>query len=302
MECAVSILIPTHDHGPLVGLAIESALAQTVENLEVLVVGDGVPEITREVVGELAVRDPRVRFFDLPKGPRRGELNRHAVLRAHGQGEAILYLSDDDLLFPDHAERMLEALHDADFVSATALFGQPDGSLKLIATDARHPWVRRYADHLEGGLGIGLSQAGHTAESYAGLPEGWRTTPGSLPTDQYMWQQFLADQRVRVGRTGRPTVLTLPSPIRSAWPLERRLEEMRGWWARLSDERARTALLDEAWEAAIVWGTAQTAKRRREQERISHLRARLTASQVKLNQAREWRRRATRSRRFTLPW
>jgi GalNAc5-diNAcBac-PP-undecaprenol beta-1,3-glucosyltransferase len=58
MRCAASILIPTHDHGPLVGLAIESALAQTVEDLEVLLVGDGVPEITREVVGELAVRDP----------------------------------------------------------------------------------------------------------------------------------------------------------------------------------------------------------------------------------------------------
>lgn len=212
MKCAVSILIPTHDHGPLVGLAIESALAQTVEDLEVVVVGDGVPEVTRTVVGELAARDPRVRFFDLPKGPRRGELNRDTVLRAHGRGEAILYLSDDDLYFPDHAERMLEAMRKADFVSATALFGEPRGGVRLMAADTRYPEIRRYANHVEGGLGIGLSQAGHTAAAYAALPEGWRTTPGSLPTDQYMWQQFLADERVRVGRTSRLAVLSLPSP------------------------------------------------------------------------------------------
>jgi hypothetical protein len=285
----------------LVGLAIESALAQTIADLEVLVVGDGVPDVTRTIVGELAARDSRVEFFDLPKGPNRGEVNRDAVLRAHGRGNAILYLADDDLFLPDHAERMLNALRHADFVSAPALIGQPDGSLKLIATDARHPEVRKYADHLEGGLGIGLSQAGHTAAAYSALPEGWHTTPDSLPTDQYMWRRFLADERFRVGRTGRPTVLSLPTPVRRGWPLERRFEEMHQWWERLNDAQARAALLEEAWDAAIAWGTGQTAERRREQERLIHLRGRLAASQAKVKELRR-RRHSRGARWFRLPW
>src|SRR5688572_27963864 len=56
---AATILIPTFDHGPLVRLALESALAQTVAEIEVFVVGDGVPDVTREIVGEIAEGDPR---------------------------------------------------------------------------------------------------------------------------------------------------------------------------------------------------------------------------------------------------
>lgn len=76
---------------------------------------------------------------------------------------------------------------------------------------------------------------------------------------------------------------------------------MGGWWAQLRDDGARDALLDEAWEAAIAWGTGQTAERRREQERIAHLRGRLAASQTKLKQRRNGRGLATALRRFTLP-
>ena len=44
-ELEATVLIPTHDHGPLVRFPIESALAQTVQQLEVFVVGDGAPEL-----------------------------------------------------------------------------------------------------------------------------------------------------------------------------------------------------------------------------------------------------------------
>ena len=48
-----TVLTPTHDHGALLGHSLRSALAQTVENIEVFVVGDGVNDDTRAVVEEL---------------------------------------------------------------------------------------------------------------------------------------------------------------------------------------------------------------------------------------------------------
>ena len=72
MSVAATVIVPTHDHGPTLRLSVGSALAQTVEDIEVLVVGDGVPDVTREIVGELSRVDERVHFFDHPKGQRHG--------------------------------------------------------------------------------------------------------------------------------------------------------------------------------------------------------------------------------------
>jgi glycosyltransferase involved in cell wall biosynthesis len=100
---AATVLIPTHDHGPTLRYAVQSALAQTVADLEVLVLGDGAPDVTRELMDELTRADPRVRWLDNPKGPRNGELHRHAALQ-EAQGEIVCYLSDDDLWLPGHVE------------------------------------------------------------------------------------------------------------------------------------------------------------------------------------------------------
>ena len=91
--------------------------------MEVLVVGDGVEDSTREVVASHS-GDARVRFFDFPKGPRNGEAYRHEVL-AEARGRIVTYLCDDDLLLRDHVATMLGLLAVADFAQppATQLVG-----------------------------------------------------------------------------------------------------------------------------------------------------------------------------------
>jgi len=108
-----TILVPTHRHVPLLPHALASALDQEGATVELFVVGDGVEDATREVVGRHA-NDPRVRFFDFPKGPRNGEAYRHEVLQEAG-GRIVCYLSDDDLLLRDHAAEMCRLLGEADF-------------------------------------------------------------------------------------------------------------------------------------------------------------------------------------------
>ena len=43
-----SVLIPTHDHWATLPLAVNSALGQTVEDVEVIIIGDGVTEQVAE--------------------------------------------------------------------------------------------------------------------------------------------------------------------------------------------------------------------------------------------------------------
>lgn len=229
-----TILVPTHDHGPTLRFAVASALAQTERAIEVFVVGDGAPPLAREICASF--RDARVRFFDNPKGPRHGEVHRHAALR-EARGRIVCYLSDDDLLLPRHVETLAGALARADFAHSLPAAVDPDGRVRAWAADFGRFECVHYLRHRD--TLVPLSCGAHTMELYRRLPYGWRTTPRGFPTDRYMWLQCLAPAGVRAACTGSPTSLHFPSPARAGWSAERRVAELRAWAARVADPRWR---------------------------------------------------------------
>jgi len=132
-----TILIPTHDHAALLPTAIASALAQRSASFEIFVVGDGVGDDTRQVMTQYAA-DPRVRFFDFPKGERHGERHRHVALQ-EARGAIVCYLSDDDVLMPEHVAEMRHLLADVDFAHSTPVIVGPDGILVHRPADLARP-------------------------------------------------------------------------------------------------------------------------------------------------------------------
>jgi glycosyltransferase involved in cell wall biosynthesis len=105
----VSIIIPTYNRAELLPRAIDSVLAQTYQDFDIVVVDDGSTDGTRSVVE--AYEDARVRYVRLPK--RRGvSAARNAGMAASG-GEWIGFLDSDDEWLPEKLERQL-ALADVD--------------------------------------------------------------------------------------------------------------------------------------------------------------------------------------------
>jgi GalNAc5-diNAcBac-PP-undecaprenol beta-1,3-glucosyltransferase len=232
---AATVLVPTHTHGETLRYSIPTALRQTVADIEIFVIGDAVPDVTRAIVREFA--DPRVRFFDFPKGPSRGELYRHQVLQ-EARGEIVCYLFDDDLWLPDHVAVMQQILRDADFAFTQPVVAGVDGAISAPFIDLGRPLHRRLFTNSKSGMVSEPTCAAHTRSLYRRLPHGWRTTPPGFAPDKYMWAQCLADPRT-VARSGaRPTAILFPDPPRRGWPLQRRLEELRTWSARLDEARA----------------------------------------------------------------
>jgi glycosyltransferase involved in cell wall biosynthesis len=118
--------MPTHYRPDSIGFAIEAVLNQTEQRFEVLVVGDGAAPETAAVVQRYD--DPRVRWFDLPKAPGYGYANRNIAM-AESCGELVAFASDDDLMLPDHLER-LGALFDdpqVQWAYSQALWVSTDG-------------------------------------------------------------------------------------------------------------------------------------------------------------------------------
>jgi glycosyltransferase involved in cell wall biosynthesis len=254
-EVRATVLIPTFDHGPTLRYSIPSALQQTVENIEIFVVGDGVPDVTREIIEVFERQDERVRFFDNPKGPRHGEIHRHAALR-EARGEIVCYLSDDDLWLPEHVEYMLALLQGADFAHACPARMERAGGVFVYPGELALPFYRR--SMLSGVNFIPLSHAAHTLDMYRRLPYGWRTTPPGTPTDLYMWQQFISDSSCRAVSGSRPTAVNFPRWLHPEVSVEERLAELELWAERMASKDWRQwyedAVLDFlARDRAVLW-------------------------------------------------
>jgi GalNAc5-diNAcBac-PP-undecaprenol beta-1,3-glucosyltransferase len=250
---AATVICPTFDHGSTLRYSLPSALEQTVQDIELFVVGDGVPDITREIVGELAQRDARVRFFDNLKGESRGERHRDRAIR-EAAGELILYLSDDDLWLPEHVETLAAALEQADWAHTIPAWLLPDGETGVNIVDLADGFYRGRMLAETHPPSPGLSQSGHTRALYEALPLGWNPAPPDLPTDVHMWRQILELDWVRPRSVPAFTAISFPSPPRAAWSSERRAEELGRWAARLAQPEERRAL-----EAQVLATFAQRA-------------------------------------------
>jgi len=113
----VTIMIPTYCQGDLVLTAVDSALAQDYENLEVIVADDASPDHTREV---LATRtDPRLRYCRNQKNMGRVGNYRNTLYNL-ALGDWIVNLDGDDYYT------------DTGFISAAIAAAQADPDILMI--------------------------------------------------------------------------------------------------------------------------------------------------------------------------
>lgn len=119
----VSVVIPAYDVAQYIAETLDSVFAQTVTELEVIVVNDGSPD-TNELERVLAPYLERicyVRQENLGAGAARN----HGMRKA--QGEFVAFLDGDDLWLPDYLEKQLAFAREGhyDLVYADALlFGE----------------------------------------------------------------------------------------------------------------------------------------------------------------------------------
>ncbi|HWV57609.1 MAG TPA: glycosyltransferase family 2 protein [Longimicrobiales bacterium] len=246
-RCDATVLLPTTgNRWPLVELALDCMRRQTVRDIEIFIIGDGVADESRRQYEAWEEEDPRVRFFDFPKHPRRGEPYRHELLTKFARGGIVTYCCDRDLWFPHHIETLLDGLQHADFAHTLTMEVPVDGPIFAKNGDLGNPRYRRRVAHdLYPECGLRLSNVGHTLEAYRRLPEGWRETPRGKYTDYWMWRKFLRQADIRTITIPRATLLYFKRDHHPGWPVEQRLEELRRWLPRTMNSDGYLECLEE---------------------------------------------------------
>ena len=105
MSELVSIIIPMYNSAGTIERCVRSALAQTYDNIQIVVVNDGSTDDSRQILGNIT--DDRLVIIDkanggLPQARRTGT--------EQSQGSYIYYLDSDDWIEPDTIELLAQAL------------------------------------------------------------------------------------------------------------------------------------------------------------------------------------------------
>jgi glycosyltransferase involved in cell wall biosynthesis len=141
MTPAVSVVIATHNYARFLGAALDSALAQTLRDLEVLVIDDGSTDDTPAVV-EPYLSDPRVTYHRMV---RQGQPRTKNLGISLSRAPLIAFLDADDVWLPVKLERQIplfEADPDVGVVYSRRLIIDPDGwELEYAQPPLHRGWV-----------------------------------------------------------------------------------------------------------------------------------------------------------------
>jgi glycosyltransferase involved in cell wall biosynthesis len=225
----LTVVVATRNRRETLLIALRSALRQTRQPEQVIVVADGCSDGSVEAVRALG--DERLEVLDLPKAHGLGWIHRNEALR-RARGEVISYLGDDDLWLPDHLQRVGE-LFDAggiDLVQASACLVYPDGELEPFRLDWRVPAARRR--FMEGSEHktpfAAVSHRAGLAEEAGGWPE---APPPGAGGDEDLFRRMVRLEP-RTAHLTEPTVLIVQQ--RRGVP-ERRVEQSRECLRQVSD-------------------------------------------------------------------
>ncbi len=132
----VSIVTPFLNAGPFIGEAIESVLAQTRPDWELLLVDDGSTDASTAIAQAFAAAHPdRIRYLTHDGRVNKGASASRNLATSAARGEFIAFLDADDVYRPDKLAAQVPLLE-----------AHPDAGMLYAATEYWHSWTGRPDD------------------------------------------------------------------------------------------------------------------------------------------------------------
>lgn len=115
MRPKVSVIVPVHNTAPYLEKCVDSIMAQTLQDIEIILVENGSTDNSLELCHQLAEKDGRVRVLHIGQGD--VSAARNEGIR-HAEGLYIAFVDSDDTVQPEMYEEMysLASQHDLGMV------------------------------------------------------------------------------------------------------------------------------------------------------------------------------------------
>lgn len=104
-----SIIVPAYNTGEAIRRCIDSIVAQTYDNWELIIVDDGSRDATPAIIDEYATKDKRINAVHISNG---GVSNARNVGIEHAKGEYVMFVDSDDWIEPDYLQQVERYMDD----------------------------------------------------------------------------------------------------------------------------------------------------------------------------------------------
>ena len=125
----VSIIMPVYNAEEYLASSIESILAQSVKDFELLLINDGSTDNSPAICREYALKDSRVRLFSKPNG---GVSSARNMGLDEARGEWVMFVDSDDWLTEDALATCLEHVPKYDIIRCSCTM--------MLSEDRRVPY------------------------------------------------------------------------------------------------------------------------------------------------------------------
>ena len=102
---AVSVILSVYNGEKYLAEAIDSILAQTFSDFELIIVDDGSSDSTASIARAYAQRDSRIRFMQLARNMGLADARNHGIAAA--RGEFATMMDADDISLPQRLEKQV---------------------------------------------------------------------------------------------------------------------------------------------------------------------------------------------------
>ena len=104
----MTVIMPSYNAERFIAESIESVVAQTIEDWELIVVDDASTDGTPNIVAAFQHRDPRIRL--IAQEANQGPAHARNLGLDHARGELIAFIDSDDIWFPQKSEKQIAAM------------------------------------------------------------------------------------------------------------------------------------------------------------------------------------------------
>ncbi len=190
----VSVVMPAYNAQAHIRAAVESVLAQTVTDWELLVIDDGSSDETVSILNELALVDPRIRFLQNERNMGCASTRNRGLELSRGRFVALL--DSDDVWHPDKLERQLALMQNQAADVCYTSYAIVDEQGETLGNDfivAPQTDLKAMLKRSE----IGCSTAMVTAQ----IAQDYRFSTEYYHEDYALWLAILKDGKKAVGLT-----------------------------------------------------------------------------------------------------